>query len=466
MAEFFILASVGVCCLLTLRHWRFGVWLCILVGFLQDPLRKLVPGEPVYMVALCAGVFAAVIFSLISRRYSFSMHRVPGWRPVLSNALVVLIVIVVFQLVLAFVNSRSVMVVALGALTYFTPILAILTGFYFSCRVGEQGVIRFMIFYCVICALFTSGIYLEYLGVDWQVLGEVGPGLIIYDVGTRLKGYSGFFRSSELAAWHIVLGSSFLLILATKSRYNSLRLLCVLGIVLLVSAGILTGRRKLIVSVVIFVSCYWFLITVYYRRSLRVAAAVVLLGLTAFWFSAQEYYAGDEDIAVYDLYVERASGVFSDITERGRALGISAVISAVQKHGLIGLGAGVAGQGARFAEAELGYHYEAEGGLGRLVIELGLLGLFVVLFVLVAFAIYIWRVMQYVSARGGGYGYICYGMIGILLANLAHFTVASQVFSDPMVLILLGLFTGVIASGPVLVRPPAMRAPASAELSA
>ena len=138
----------------------------------------------------------------------------------------------------------------------------------------------------------------------------------------------------------------------------------------------------------------------------------------------------------------------------------------MRKHGLIGLGAGVAGQGARFAGTDLGHHYEAEGGLGRLVIELGLLGLFVVLFVLVAFTLYIWRVMQYVAARGGGYGYICYGMIGILLANLAHFTVASQVFSDPLVLILLGLFTGILASGPVLVRPRVAPLPSNAELTA
>ncbi|MBX2823216.1 MAG: hypothetical protein KTR33_00715, partial [Gammaproteobacteria bacterium] len=450
MLEYFILTCVGICCVLTLQRWQTGIWLCVLVGLLQDPVRKLVPGEPVYMVVLCAVVFAAVILSLVIRRYSFSVHRVPGWRPVLSRALIVLMMIVLFQLVLAYINFNSVMVVMLGALTYFTPILAILAGFYFSCRAGESGVVRFMLFYCVICTVFTSGIYLEYLGFDWQVLGEVGPGLIIYDVGTKLKSYSGFFRSSEMAAWHIVLGSSFLLILATNSRYNSVRLLCVLGIVFLVSAGILTGRRKLIVSVVIFLTCYWFLITVYYRRSLRVAVVVVLLGLTAFWVTANEYYAADREGAVYDLYVERASGVFADITERGRNLGISAVVSAVRKHGLIGLGAGVAGQGARFAGGSVGYHYEAEGGLGKLVIELGLLGLFAVLFVLVAFSLYLWRVMQYVSARGGSYGYICYGMIAILLANLAHFTVASQVFSDPLVLILLGLFTGIIASGPVL----------------
>ncbi len=454
MTEFLVLAMVAACCLVALQRWQLGVWLCILVGFFQDPLRKLVPEEPPYMVVLCAVVFVAVLAGLVIRRYRFDVTRVPGWRPAVANGLILLIAVVLMQLVLAYYNSRSLTVVALGMLTYFMPILAILTGFYFACRVGEDGVVRLMFFYSIICIAFTAGIYLEYFGVSWRALGEVGEGLKIYDVGTVLKGYSGFFRSSEIAAWHVVLGSCFLLILATRTRYVSARVLCVLGIVFLIAAGILTGRRKLIVSAVIFLTCYWFLITVYYRRSLRVAIVVVLLGVTAFWIAAHEYYDNEAQTGAYDLYVERASSVFGDVAERGRLFGISAVISAVKKHGLIGLGAGIAGQGSRYTDSrDIGSHYEAEGGLGRLVTELGLAGLLVVLGVIVAFALYLLRVMRYLSARGGTYGYICYGMIGILLANLAHFTVASQVFSDPMVLILLGLFTGIIASGPVLVRP-------------
>lgn len=453
MSLLITLAALGLCCFFAIQKWWRGVWICVAVGFLQDPIRKLIPGEPVYLVMLCAAVFVALIIGLLLRNYRFKVDDIPGWRGAVSLALTTLLLLVCMQLVVAYFNSSSLFIVALGLLVYIMPVVAILTGFYFACRVGERGIVRFMAYYCLLCVMFTSGIYLEYLGVNWPSLGEVGAGLVIYDVGTVLKGHSGFFRSSEIAAWHVVLGSCFLTILATRTRSHMMRVLCVMAIVFLIAGGILTGRRKLIVSVVIFVTTYWFLIIIYYQRSLRVAAVVVLFGMTALWIAGKQYYVTEQQDDIYDLYVERASGVFADITERGRLLGIGAVVSAVKKYGLIGIGAGTASQGARLdSRARVRPTYEAEGGLGRIVIELGLIGLLVSFWLISVFIIYFWRVIQYVAAKGGTYGYICYGLVGILLANFAHFTVASQVFSDPMILILLGLFAGMVASGPILVN--------------
>ena len=453
MTQSFLIAALGLCCFFSIQRWWRGIWLCVAVGFMQDPIRKLISGEPVYLVMLSAAIFAAIIAGLLLQQYRFKLTSIPGWQGSVSWALVSLLSLVIFQLFVAYFNSHSLLIVALGLLTYFVPILAILAGFYFACKVGERGIVQFMVYYVALCILFTSGIYLEYLGLDWSALGEVGTGLIIYDVGTALKGHSGFFRSSEIAAWHIVLGACFLMILATRTRSHTLRIICVLAIIFLVAGGILTGRRKLIVSVVIFLTSYWFLILIYYQRSMRVAAVVFLLGMTTIWVAAKQYYVVDKQEGVYDLYVERASGVFADITERGRLFGVGVVVSAVKKVGFIGLGAGTANQGARLVDnTEARTNYEAEGGLGRIVVELGLLGLLISLWLILAFILYFWRVIQYVAFKGGSYGYICYGLIGILLANLAHFTVASQVFSDPTILILLGLFAGMISSAPVLVN--------------
>jgi len=47
--------AVGI----ALADWRKGLLACIAVGFVQDPLRKLWPGEPVYLTALVGVVFAA-----------------------------------------------------------------------------------------------------------------------------------------------------------------------------------------------------------------------------------------------------------------------------------------------------------------------------------------------------------------------------------------------------------------------
>ena len=39
--------------------WRLGLLLCLATAILQDPLRKLIPGQPVYFVAFVAAVFGA-----------------------------------------------------------------------------------------------------------------------------------------------------------------------------------------------------------------------------------------------------------------------------------------------------------------------------------------------------------------------------------------------------------------------
>ena len=56
-------ALVGVVALalafvVALADWRKGLVACIAVGFLQDPLRKLWPGESIYLSALVGVVFA------------------------------------------------------------------------------------------------------------------------------------------------------------------------------------------------------------------------------------------------------------------------------------------------------------------------------------------------------------------------------------------------------------------------
>jgi len=50
-----LMLAVGI----ALADWRKGLLACIAVGFVQDPLRKLWPGEPVYLTALVGVVFAA-----------------------------------------------------------------------------------------------------------------------------------------------------------------------------------------------------------------------------------------------------------------------------------------------------------------------------------------------------------------------------------------------------------------------
>ena len=63
-----------------LTNWRRGLFAAVLVALLQDPLRKLVPNEPVYFVLLVGVVFAAAALGGMASGISMSPQRIWGWR--------------------------------------------------------------------------------------------------------------------------------------------------------------------------------------------------------------------------------------------------------------------------------------------------------------------------------------------------------------------------------------------------
>ena len=58
--------------------------------------------------------------------------------------------------------------------------------------------------------IMAPSIVMEYAGLDWQVLGDVGEGFRMHEKGVLLTAHSGFFRASEIAAWHAATSVCFL----------------------------------------------------------------------------------------------------------------------------------------------------------------------------------------------------------------------------------------------------------------
>src|SRR5260370_4294129 len=63
-----LLALVAVACLIALQNWRMGLLLCVVVGLLQDPIRKVTPGTPAYLVMAFVPVYAAMFVALLNER--------------------------------------------------------------------------------------------------------------------------------------------------------------------------------------------------------------------------------------------------------------------------------------------------------------------------------------------------------------------------------------------------------------
>ena len=91
-----------------------------------------------------------------------------------------------------------------------------------------------------------------------------------------------------------------------------------------------------------------------------------------------------------------------------------------------------------------------EGGLGKITAELGVPGLAVALWFGFAALRYGWHVLVFVSQRSMAVARLAYGLVAFLVANLAVFFVATQLFADMFVLLLLGLVAGFFLATPVL----------------
>jgi hypothetical protein len=457
--------SLGVLFLiavLAFGSWRHGLALCAVMAVLQDVLRKLTPNEPAYFVLFSGVVFgAAAIGALMSGR-RLTPRAVQGWQSHVGAPFSLFVVLVVLQAVHSLLRFGIPQMTVIGLIAYLAPIPAIVFAYQFAMRKGIAGLRAWMWLYVVAAGVALSGVYLEYLGFGWAALGEVGEGLTIHGVGTILKAYSGFFRSSEIAAWHTAAVSSFLFILLIGRRFNLSRwVIAVALIALLASLGILTGRRKVLVMVAVFICAYFFLVAWFQNHATRpalfAAAAGILVYVVAVGMMApdpsqseatyQRFDANDR----YQQYSARGKSVFGDIPKRFDELGIQPVMWAVNGYGVFGAGLGTGSQGVQHVSAASSINRgAAEGGLGKITMELGLPGLLLVGWLAVAFARYIRQVLTAVTRLSPQHARITYGLVAFLMANIASFSVATQAFGDIYVLMMMGWAVGFVLAMPVL----------------
>jgi hypothetical protein len=123
----------------------------------------------------------------------------------------------------------------------------------------------------------------------------------------------------------------------------------------------------------------------------------------------------------------------------------------VNNFGVLGAGLGVGSQGTQhFGGGAQTFGGAAEGGLGKITTELGLPGLFLVIWFTAAMGRYALQILRAVSKRSARVSRLSYGLIAFLVANAAAFSVATQAYGDLFILIFLGLVSGFFMATPVL----------------
>jgi hypothetical protein len=439
--------------------WRRGLFVAVPVALLQDPLRKLTPDQPVVYVVLVGVVFGAAALAATMSGISLVPRHIWGWRRYLAAPFGLFVAVVIFQAIHAFASFGNVVVPLIGLSAYLTSFVALCLVYQTVVRSPDNFLINFFRFYIVCFSLALTTIYLEYIGYDWSILGEVGQRLIIFDrtTGAKLSAYSGLFRASEVAAWHAATCVCFFAIWMVNRRLTLGKgLAATLFVLMIVGLGVVTGRRKFLVEIVVFASAYLTLL-LYFGRGARLALLSAFIGVMGYFAVTLWVSDGPGGLATrsvrgeqYQDYVSRIESVFKDIPDRFTDLGLAPISWAYDEYGLLGAGLGVGSQGGQhFGATAQG---AAEGGLGKIWLELGVPGFVIIAWLGWAFTRHIWATLKFVSGQSPQVGRIACGLTSFLLANIATFAVATQVYGDIFVLLLLGTALGALLATPVLAK--------------
>jgi hypothetical protein len=441
-------------------EWRLGMLLCLVTGILQDPLRKLTPDQPVIFVVLVGVVFGAAYLGSFAQGVSLAPSSIFGSDRRITTPMWLLLLLIIFEAFNSYAHFGNPMITLIGLLTYLLPLPSIVFAYQLVRYGGEARIHQFITGYLLCTMLVLTTVYLEYAGYDWPVLGSVGGALPIYDqyLDGIIIPHSGIFRAPEIAAWHAMTCACFVLLVVTVRKFNFWTLLtAAIVVALLLGIGVLTGRRKTVIEVAVFVSTYFILWLVFQKGVAKLGVAAAIVGLIGFGWLAVNlggdrpvYY--DQESLGYYRYVERSKTVFQDAPSRFVELGIAPIMWAYDSFGVFGAGLGVGTQGTQHFGGGGDIAGAAEGGLGKVTLELGVPGLFVVGWFAILIFIYLWRIMRDASRVSPRIARLSIGLFSFLVANVAAFSVSTQAYADVFILLILSWTLGFLLAVPVLLE--------------
>ena len=427
--------------LLALADWRRALLGVIIVGVLQDALRKLTPGAPAFYIVWATAVYLAVIAIAMLSRSLPPLRSIYLHDHSVRNAWIAFFILIALQMLNALVRTGNPIVPLFGAVFYLGPPVAMLVAVgYFS---GERQLRRFLGFYVLIFLPACLTVYLSPSFQDaWPVLRDVGTftrsQLYIYDVGTILESYSGILRTGEIAAWHAATAAIFLVTLFLTARRRRHWLITTILVALMIGVIVLTGRRKMLMALSVFFVVQWALLAWLRKGMGKIAVVIILVGtLSSYSLTLLE------PTSEANLYVQRSSTVFGEATGRV-GLALDLMKWAFIRSGGLGLGAGTAAQGARYAGVDQSKQAggSSEAGLGMIMAELGILGVIVCIWLLIAFCRNILRNLKVLASTEPRLALYQVSFFSFLFANMMTFTVDTQIYSDFFVLVILGTVAG------------------------
>src|SRR5436190_892875 len=195
---------------------------------------------------------------------------------------------------------------------------------------------------------------------------------------------------------------------------------------------IISGRRKAVYMVLAFALAFFWR---YFKR-LSIAQLSTILAIGLALMGVVYFVGGSEKSSVYTKGTRTSSAEVFERLEGG-------TFGSIEQHGIFGAGLGAATQGVRHVigtETDLGWQ---EGGMGKLVVELGVPGALAVIVLVIAMM----RMMLRISAVGDVEGttqILRCGLFGIVIANMANFMASAQAYSDPVLTLSAAFYLGAL----------------------
>ena len=439
-----LLAFLAGSAALSIARWRLGVFIMVFIGFFQDVVRKLDPQQDVIYTAMVTIYVALVIIGVYLSGDHRKGERILSIFPFFRIPVTLFVSLIVIQAFRGYLEVNSLVIFGIGIIVYLSPIVAVLLGYRYV--ITSLDCLRFLRFYVVVACIFLVGIYMEAMGMKHDLLGSVGSGIYIYTY-KAVRLVTGFFRASETAAWHGATAAMLAMILVTIERRLFGRVLWVGMSLLATGAVFLTGRRKGLVEIAIFILFALMLVIIGKRRFAK-AYVGAIIGLCVVALSIIVYLPFGDYFRDLDAITYRLTSYARSPIERVWSMTIGSFDNVVSYNSVFGAGAGLGSQGAQyFGGMRTGG--SAESGFGKILAEIGVLGLVVFFWLIYRIGRYGRDILVVLKDRPV-YEQLSVGIAAIMLANIVNFLAAHQAYGDPFVILMLGLLVGMFFALPVL----------------
>ena len=433
---------IGAVTLYSFKDWRRGIYLMIFIGIIKDPIRKMIPDAPAYLALATVPVYVSILIGAFIENPKVFKDFMAKF-PRLSKAIFIFVISLIPAAVKsATFGSGTWKVTALGLFSYMSVILGIYIGYF--CFQRHKNMTNMLKFYCFITALLLIGTPMEYLGAakGWAALGTTAMGneWHQYSVpGVVINMIAGFYRSPDVMGWHSTALSMLSIVLATnttgKERYFWVAL-AGWGLI----GSVLCGRRKMFFMLPIFISV---LTMVYFSVPKRIKIASVAMIVLISLFSGYYLYRKiGPNAAIEKYYFQNPDVIFGRVEKQG----IDSVIGTYKQSGIFGEGLGTATQGSQHIHVSKPRTWQ-EGGLDRIMVEMGLPGFVCFIYLVLCLFMTIWAkiVNNPVFYNQSDFS-IRAGLFSFMVANSACFVISHQIFGDPLIICFVAILIGALMS--------------------